>query len=170
MGHSRVRFVVGALLLAGALVMVSTLSAQAASSPSLKASSAETHQIDVSATGAWQGHIWVAAGTWVTIQAPSVGHYWTVDYRPDADLPYVGAQGYRGEPVWGGNTTCKADPGYPYGALLFRRLGENPTTGTAAGSTGFGWRSDGYLEFSINDRGQCQGDNAGSLPVTVSLG
>jgi len=168
--HSRVRLLVGAVLVGGALVMGSTVSAQAASSRSLEASSAQTHQIDVSATGGWQGHIWVAAGTWVTIQAPSVGGYWTVDYRPEADLPYVGAQGYGGEPVWGGNTTCKADPAYPYGALLFRRLGENPTTGTAAGSNQFVWRSDGYLDFSINDLGRCQRDNAGSLPVTVSLG
>jgi len=167
--HSRVRLLVGAVLIAGALIMASTVSAQAASSsPPLKVSRAETHQIDVSATAGWQGNIWAPAGTWVTIQAPSLGRYWTVDYRPDANLQYVGAQGYRGEPVWGGNTTCKTDPDYPYGALLYR-LGEN-RTGTAAGSIQFISRSDGYLEFSINDLEQCQGDNAGSLPVTVTIG
>src|SRR4051794_6588163 len=101
MMQSRVRILLGAVLIAGALMMGSTVSAQAASSPlSLKASSAEQHRIVVSATRGWQGNIWVPAGTLVTIQAPSVGQYWTVDYRPEeGNLPYVAAQGYRDSQV-----------------------------------------------------------------------
>jgi hypothetical protein len=149
--------------------MGSTVSPQAAASPPpLRASSAEQHRINVSATDGWQGNIWVPAGTWVTVQAPSVGGYWTVDYRPEeGNLPPVSARGYPDDSrVWSGNTTCKIDPRYPYGALLYR-LGEN-RPGTAAGSDQFVAPSDSYLNFSINDR--CRGDNAGSLPVTVVIG
>jgi hypothetical protein len=166
--HSRLRLLGGAILVASALIMSSAASAQAAPpSPSvLKAPTAEQHQINVSATDGWQGNIWVPAGTWVNMQAPWVGQYWTVDYRAEANLPYVGAGGYRGEPVWGGNTTCKAVPEWPYGALLYR-IGEGRPS---ALSGSFVSVNGGYLSFSINDLEQCQGDNAGSLPVTVVIG
>lgn len=165
--HDRMRVVVGAVLAACALMVGSAVTAQAAPPPSpSNASSAEQHRIEVSATGGWQGDIWVLAGTWVNIQAPSVGRYWTVDYRPEANLQYVGGQGYRGEPVWGGNPACKADPEYPYGALLARLDGVRAVNG----ATQFMSRGSGYMNFSINDLERCQWDNAGSLPITVTIG
>jgi len=165
--HIRLRKVFGAVLFAGALVIGSIASAQATPlAPPPSAASAEQN-IQVSATGGWQASVYVPAGESVTIQAPSVGQYWTVDDRPEANLPFVAAQGYPGEPVWGGNPACKIDPTLPYGALLFR-LGDKH--GIAAGSIQRTSSNGDDLMFSINDLERCQWDNAGSLPVAVSIG
>ena len=128
--------------------------------------SSEQRQVSIAATAGWQGHFWVPPGAHVSISVPQ-GNYWTVDRRPEANLPWVGAGGYtNGESIWGGNDSCRADRSAPYGALLARLNRIFPVSQ----SIQFTADKGGFMDFSINDLEECQGDNAGSLPITVTIG
>ncbi|MGI8420348.1 MAG: hypothetical protein ACR2LN_06955 [Candidatus Levyibacteriota bacterium] len=123
----------------------------------------QQYSINVSATSGWQGAILIPAGFRYSISAPQSGQYWTVDYR---SLGKTAAFGYPEGQVWGGNPSCKYAQGDPYAMLLVKFNGDVQRYDDFDGlSSSF----DRVVSFRINDANNCLEDNAGALPVTVTV-
>jgi hypothetical protein len=81
---------------------------------------------------------------------------------------WTGPNGYPPEidsQIW--IPACKVRTDEPYGKLLARVGGGWPFA--VGGYSEFRVVNNGWLEFQINDKVQCQGDNGGSVQVAVDV-